>query len=181
MNKSDIRKKNFYLRKKNYSNDLLINSIKFLKFLKKNKIKSKVIGGYYPFNYELDILGILKVLEKKNCIISLPKVSKNNKMNFFQWSFKDPLKINKYGIPETISKKKMSPKVLLIPLVAFDNQLNRLGYGGGYYDRYIEKNEKIKKVTKIGLAFSFQKISSIPINQYDKKLDFIVTEKEILQ
>jgi 5-formyltetrahydrofolate cyclo-ligase len=56
-----------------------------------------------------------------------------------------------------------------------------LGYGGGFYDRYIEKIEKIKKVIKIGLAFSFQKISSIPINQYDKRLDFIVTEKEILR
>jgi 5-formyltetrahydrofolate cyclo-ligase len=56
-----------------------------------------------------------------------------------------------------------------------------LGYGGGYYDRYIEKCEKIKKVIKIGLAFSFQKISKIPTNQYDKRLDFIITEKEILR
>ena len=180
MNKSDIRKKNFYLRKKNYSNDLLINSIKFLKFLKKNKIKSKVIGGYYPFNYELDILGILKVLEKKNYIISLPKVSKNNKMNFFQWSFKDPLKINKYGIPETVSKKKVFPKVLFIPLVAFDNNLNRLGYGGGYYDRYISKFNNINKLIKIGIGFSFQKVKSLPINIYDKKLDFIITEKDFI-
>jgi 5-formyltetrahydrofolate cyclo-ligase len=70
---------------------------------------------------------------------------------------------------------------LLVPLVAFDNRLNRLGYGGGFYDRYIEKIEKIKKVIKIGLAFSFQKISSVPINQFDKKLDFIITEKEILK
>ena len=70
---------------------------------------------------------------------------------------------------------------LLVPLVAFDNRLNRLGYGGGFYDRYIEKIEKIKKVIKIGLAFSFQKISSIPTNQFDKKLDFIITEKEILK
>jgi len=180
VNKSDIRKKNFYLRKKNYSNDLLINSIKFLKFLKKNKIKSKVIGGYYPFNYELDILGILKVLEKKNYIISLPKVSKNNKMNFFQWSFKDPLKINKYGIPETVSKKKVFPKVLFIPLVAFDNNLNRLGYGGGYYDRYISKFNNSNKLIKIGIGFSFQKVKSLPINIYDKKLDFIITEKDFI-
>ena len=180
MNKSDIRKKNFYLRKKNYSNDLLINSIKFLKFLKKNKIKSKVIGGYYPFNYELDILGILKVLEKKDYIISLPKVSKNNEMNFFQWSFKDPLKINKYGIPETVSKKKVFPKVLLIPLLAFDNNLNRLGYGGGYYDRYISKFNNINKLIKIGIGFSFQKVKSLPINIYDKKLDFIITEKDFI-
>jgi metallophosphoesterase (TIGR00282 family) len=102
-------------------------------------------------------------------------------MNFYSWSRNDPLKINKFGIPEPISSKIFYPDILLVPLVAYDSSLNRLGYGGGYYDRYIEKIEKIKKVTKIGLAFSFQKISSIPINQYDKKLDFIVTEKEILQ
>jgi 5-formyltetrahydrofolate cyclo-ligase len=56
-----------------------------------------------------------------------------------------------------------------------------LGYGGGFYDRYIQKIEKIKKIIKIGLAFSFQKTSSIPINQHDKRLDFIITEKEILR
>ena len=101
-------------------------------------------------------------------------------MNFYSWSRNDPLKINKFGIPEPVSSKVYYPDILLVPLVAYDRSLNRLGYGGGYYDRYIEKIEKIKKVTKIGLAFSFQKISSIAINQYDKKLDFIVTEKEIL-
>ena len=62
-----------------------------------------------------------------------------------------------------------------------DENFNRLGYGGGFYDRYIEKIEKIKKVIKIGLAFSYQKLESIPINKYDKKLDFIITEKEILK
>ena len=56
-----------------------------------------------------------------------------------------------------------------------------MGYGEGFYDRYIEKIEKIKKVLKIGLAFSYQKIKNIPLNQYDKKLDFIITEKEILK
>ena len=80
-----------------------------------------------------------------------------------------------------MSSKIVYPDILLVPLVAYDVSLNRLGYGGGYYDRYIEKIEKVKKVVKIGLAFSFQKISSIPINQYDKRLDFIVTEKEILK
>ena len=102
-------------------------------------------------------------------------------MNFYKWSKRDPLKINKFGIPEPVSIKIIYPDILLVPLVAYDSNLNRLGYGGGFYDRYIEKIEKIKKITKIGLAFSFQKISSIPINQYDKRLDFIVTEKEILR
>ena len=102
-------------------------------------------------------------------------------MDFYKWSNNDPLKINKFGIPEPISSKKFYPDILLVPLVGYDNDYNRLGYGGGFYDRYIEKIEKIKKVIKIGLAFSCQKIKNIPLNQYDKKLDFIVTEKEILK
>ena len=180
MNKSYIRKKILYLRKKKYSKSLSINPGKFLKFIEKNKIKSKIIGGYYPFNFELDILNILGILEKKGYVLSLPKVGKNNTMNFFQWSLKDPLKINKYGIPETISKKKMNPRVLLIPLVAFDNQLNRLGYGGGYYDRYISKFQNNDKLIKIGIGFSFQKVKPLQINKYDKKLDFIITEKDFI-
>jgi len=62
-------------------------------------------------------------------------------------------------------------------LVAFDKDLNRLGYGGGYYDRLIAKSSKKKKIMKIGLALSFQKIDKVPINVYDQKLDYIVTNK----
>ena len=102
-------------------------------------------------------------------------------MEFFKWTKNDPLKINKYGIPEPVSSKIYFPDILFVPLVGYDNDLNRLGYGGGFYDRYIEKIEKIKKIIKIGLAFSYQKIKSIPVNKYDKKLDFIITEKEILK
>ena len=118
---------------------------------------------------------------KKNFKVSLPVIKKENQMNFYEWSKRDPLKINKFGIPEPVSTKIIYPDILLVPLVAYDGNLNRLGYGSGFYDRYIEKIEKIKKVIKISLAFSFQKNSSIPINQYDKRLDFIVTEKEILR
>ena len=92
---------------------------------------------------------------------------------------KDPLKINKFGIPETVSKKRIFPKVLLVPLVGFDNKFNRLGYGGGYYDRYLSENENDKDVIKIGVGFSFQKVKNLPVNKYDKKLDFIITEKTI--
>ena len=180
MNKSEIRKKIFKLRKKFFFKNIFIDSNKFLKFLEKKKIKDKVIGGYYPYNYEIDTLDILKKLEKKNYLISLPKISKNNKMDFYQWSFKEPLSINTYGIPEPISKIKVDPKILLVPLVAYDSKLNRLGYGGGFYDRYISRVEKDKRILKIGLAFSFQKINKLPINKYDKKLDHIITEKNII-
>ena len=181
MNKTEIRNKIIKIRKKKFDKDLQINLSKFISFLKIDKLNLKSIGGYYPSNYEIDDLDILDLLEKKNFKVSLPIIKKDNQMNFYSWSRNDPLKINKFGIPEPVSSKIFYPDILLVPLVAYDVNLNRLGYGGGYYDRYIERIEKIKKIIKIGLAFSFQKISSIPINQYDKKLDFIVTEKEILK
>jgi 5-formyltetrahydrofolate cyclo-ligase len=181
VNKSKIRNKILKIRKKKLVKNLKINLKKFISFLKKNKLNQKNIGGYYPSNYEIDDLDILDLLEKKNFKVSLPIIQKDSQMNFCSWSKNDPLRINKFGIPEPISFKIFYPDILLVPLVAFDSRLNRLGYGGGYYDRYFEKLEKNKKVIKIGFAFSFQKISSIPINKYDKKLDFIITEKEILR
>ena len=64
-------------------------------------------------------------------------------------------------------------------MVAFDKYKNRLGYGGGYYDRYIEKILKLKKCLIIGLAFSNQKVDKIETNSFDKKMDIIITEKFI--
>ena len=102
-------------------------------------------------------------------------------MDFYNWKFSDPLKINNYGIPEPEIKKLVYPDILLIPLLAFDKNLNRLGYGGGYYDRFIARLSNKKKIIKIGLAFSVQEIKKIPINKYDQKLDYIVTSEYIIE
>ena len=59
--------------------------------------------------------------------------------------------------------------------------MNRLGYGGGYYDRYISKDFDKKKIIKIGIGFSFQKVKKVPINRYDKKLNYIITEKDFIK
>ncbi len=181
MDKFQIRKKILETRKEKYAKDLLIEPNKILKILEKIKINNITIGGYYPYNYEIDTTEILKKLQKRNYKISLPKICKKNQMNFFEWSFEDPLSINIYGIPEPISKTLVYPDILLVPLVAFDNELNRLGYGGGYYDRYLGKNLNFKKIIKIGLGYSFQEIHKIPINQYDMKLDYIITEKNLFR
>ena len=177
MNKSEIRKKILKLRKQTSSQNLDINFHYILKILKKEKVKGKIIGGYYPFNYEIDVMKVLNKFEKQNYIITLPKIKKNSQMDFFYWSTNDPLVVNKYGIPEPTSTKIKYPNILLVPLVAFDSNLNRVGYGGGFYDRYIKRIKKNQKIITIGLAYSFQKIKKIPINKYDNKLDFIITEK----
>ena len=99
-------------------------------------------------------------------------------MEFYTWNLNDPLYLNKYGIPEPKKEKKVIPNILLIPLVAFDKELNRLGYGGGYYDRLIKKMEDIN-IIKIGLALSCQEVNKLPTNRFDKKLDYIVTERNL--
>ncbi len=179
MNKSKLREKVLKLRKKNSKKSIKINPSNIYAYLKKKNYNLKIIGGYYPTNYEIDDLEILNYFFKKGSIISLPKIKKKNQMEFYKWFKKDPLLINKYGIPEPDNKNIVYPDILFVPLVAFDKELNRLGYGGGFYDRYIQKISKIKKTIKVGLAFSFQKLKSIPINKYDKKLDTIITEKDI--
>ena len=177
MNKAEIRKKLLKIRKINYHKNPKINFEFLVKILKKTNIDGRVIGGYYPYNYECDTIEILKKLEKLNYNLSLPKVKKNYQMNFFQWSTKDPLEINEYGIPEPISNIIKLPNILLVPLVAFDNNCNRIGYGGGFYDRYIKKLKKKKKIVTIGLAYSFQRVKKIPATENDIKLDFIITNK----
>ena len=181
MTKSRLRSKILKLRKGNSYKIIKIDPVKVFKFLKKNKITHKSLGGYYPCQYEIDDLDILNFFRKKNINISLPIIGENKQMDFFEWSKNDPLKINKYGIVEPISFKKVIPDIILVPLVAFDKYLNRLGYGGGFYDRYIEKVTSIKRIVKIGLAFSYQESKKIPVNKNDKKLNFIITEKDILK
>ena len=177
MSKESLRKKLINLRKTNFK-EQGITLIQFKKILKIHNLKKKInIGGYYPINSEVGCLDVLEKLEKSKFKISLPVTKKNNNMDFYEWSFKDSLKVNFQGIPEPNTKKKVFPDVLIVPLVGFDNNKFRLGYGGGFYDRYISKLVKFKKVLTVGFAFPFQEVKNIPINKYDKKLDFILTNK----
>jgi len=179
--KSKLRKKILKVREKINRKDIQIDFNQIIKILKKEKINKKIVGGYYPVNFEVDDLALLRKFEKNRFNISLPVIDKNFQIDFYEWSFSDPLKVNKYGIPEPEIKNLVHPDILLIPLVAFDKNLNRLGYGGGYYNRFIEKLSKKKKIIKIGLALSVQKIDKVPINVYDQKLDYIVTNKYIIK
>ena len=182
MLKIKIRKKILKIRKNRNTNNVRLKFNYVYNLLSKIKnLKNKIIGGYYPINHEIDDLDILKELEKKKIRIALPSIKKNFKMKFIKCSLNNPFLLNKYGIPEPINGRIVYPDILLVPLVAFDRNLHRLGYGGGYYDRLIESLKKKKKIITIGLAFDFQEFNSLPISKYDQKLDYIVTNKKILQ
>ena len=178
MNKNVIRKKILKIRRNNESKKYKINFFSIIDLLKKFKIKGKIVGGYYPYNYEVNIMEILKKFEKKKYLVTLPKIKRNHQMDFFNWSTEDPLLVNDLGIPEPTSIKIQYPDILLVPLVAYDKHLNRVGYGGGYYDRFINKLKKKKKIIIIGIAYSFQEVKKVNTNKFDMKLDAIVTEKK---
>ena len=181
MLKSKLRKKILKIREKSNEQNVQIDFNQITKILIEEKITKKTIGGYYPVNFEVDDLGLLRKFEQNRFNISLPVIKKNFLIDFYKWSFFDPLKVNKYGIPEPETKNIVYPDIILVPLVAFDKNLNRLGYGGGYYDRLIKKLSEKKKIIKIGLALSIQKIDKVPINLHDQKLDYIVTNKYIVK
>ena len=123
MKKFQIRKSILKLRKKTIDKDIFINFKNILKILKNENIKGKIIGGYYPYNNELDCSEILKRFENKKYLITLPKIKDNFQMNFFEWTSKDPLTINKYGIPEPSSNTPRFPDIILVPLLCYYNPL----------------------------------------------------------
>jgi len=173
--KNHIRKKIIKLREVKNKKNLQVKINLISKILKS---KNKILGGYFPVNCEADTFQLMRVLKQKKFKLSLPVISSKFDMNFYLWNFNDPLNVNKYGIPEPQLKKKVIPDVLLVPMVAYDHKLNRLGYGGGYYDRFLKKYEK-KNIIKIGLAISCQEVKRLPTNYFDKKMDFILTEKKL--
>ena len=178
MLKKHIRKRIIKAREIKNKNNLKVKFSLLREELKKKIFKYKIIGSYYPVNFEADTFQLMRMFKQKGYKLSLPVISSKYDMNFYTWNLNDPLYVNKYGIPEPKSKIKVIPSILLIPMVAYDKRLNRLGYGGGYYDRFLEKYEK-KNILKIGLAFTCQEVKKLPTNNFDKKMDYILTEKKL--
>ena len=125
MLKSKLRKKIFKVRQKFNTRNIQIDFNQIIKILKKEKISNKTIGGYYPVNFEIDNLELLRKFKKNRFNISLPVIKKNFQMDFYPWSFSEPLRINRYGIPEPETKNIVYPDVLLIPLLAFDKKFEQ--------------------------------------------------------
>jgi 5-formyltetrahydrofolate cyclo-ligase len=181
--KSYLRNKFLLQRKKKYLTPEKFNFALIFKLIKKHFNTKKVtIAGYYPSYYEVDILKFLEGASKKNFKITLPVIKSTTSMNFKSWIIKEPLYVSKFGILEPKStNKEFVPDLIIVPLVAFDSQLNRIGYGKGYYDRSLKKIKKLKRnAICLGVAHSFQKCKSIPVNKHDFKLDYIFTERGII-
>ncbi len=171
-----IRKKALVNRKKKYfeiSSQFFYPLMQLLKKQKKNTINT--LSLYYPSNYEVNVLSLFQLIKKIKIKTLLPVIKPNNQMSFVEWQYLDPLKVNEFGILEPcLASKPLFPDFMLVPLLAFDSNNNRLGYGKGFYDKFLEKK---KNIITIGIAFSFQKYNKLPVSNLDIKLDYILTEE----
>ena len=142
-----------------------------------NNINNDYVGSYVDYNFELSTNSLNKYLIENNINICLPKINSQSKeINFFKFSTGTKLFKNKYNILEPeVTNEIIFPKLVLVPLLAFNESGFRLGYGGGFYDKYFSFQEE-KEIIKVGLGFSFQNIYEIPIEGHDQKLDWILTE-----
>ena len=156
LDKSFLRNRFLFKRQKKYLKSKKFNFNLIFNLIKKHFNKKNItIAGYYPANYEVNILKFLEESSEKKIKISLPVVTSSENMVFKLWNFKEPLFINKFGILEPKkTNKEVTPDLILVPLVAFDKYMNRIGYGKGYYDRKLKIiNKNIKKIINLGIAY----------------------------
>ena len=129
----------------------------------------------------MDITDSLKYLISINFEISLPQIIKRNESLVFKiWKKNTKFLKESFDINVPQSKKESNPDIIIVPMVAFDKSKNRLGYGGGYYDRTIEKFKKNKDIFTIGIAFDEQETISIPVDRYDQNLNMIITPSRVI-
>lgn len=181
--KKKIREKFLKIRKNKYFELNEKNKSFISSEIKKICIQKKIsrLGFYYPINFEIDIVKVISKIKIKNLKVYLPVVEKKNLMSFREWKSSEPFYVNRFGILEpNKNNKKVKPQMVIVPLVAYDQNKNRLGYGRGFYDRFLNKISNQKKVLSLGMAFSFQRVKKIPTEKHDKKLDYILTEKSLI-
>lgn len=140
--------------------------------------KSKNICCYIDFRNEVKTDIIIKKSLEDGKNVYIPKIFQNNKMEFFKIDFETEFLKNKFNIkePKNLTKKFQNSNeqtIFIVPGVVFSKENYRIGYGGGYYDRWIEK---YPNNTYIGLAFDMQIIENIIPDKYDQKLSCIITE-----
>ena len=179
LRKKCLEKRELFFKKKG-NNCLKNTDINVIISETKSKLKILSIAIYYPIKSEISPLNVIKICQNLSIDICLPVINKNtNELIFSKFDNKTCFSQNKYGINEPIKIKQIIPDIIFVPMVGFDKNLNRLGYGKGYYGRVISKLRKIKNIFVIGLAYDNQLVRSIPIENHDEKMDIILTDKKI--
>lgn len=138
------------------------------------------VGFYWPYRGEYDPHPAMSTLQRRGAVLALPEVENERKLLCFRrWWKEAPMKIGAYNIPVTDNTELVMVNAIIVPMLGFDTQGYRLGYGGGYYDRTITGINSIPLV--IGVAFEILRLDNIYPRPHDVAMDFIVTEAGIYQ
>ena len=138
-----------------------------------------VVSGYWPVGDEFDVRPLLESLHGRGHACCLPVVAgKNRPLIFRRWEPGDVLRPAALGIPVPPPEaEELTPSLLLVPLLAYDNRGYRLGYGGGFYDMTIRDLRAQGGLVAVGVAYAGQHMDTVPTDDHDERLDWIVTEQ----
>ena len=143
---------------------------------------SKVVASFLSIKTEIPTEKLNKFIQNNKKILCFPVITLHKKqpLLFKRFNEGDLLKVGKYGIKEPISNRAYLPDIIFTPCLAFDQRGYRLGYGGGYYDKTISYLKSINhNFTLIGYAYDDQKIDKVIYDNFDQKLNYILTEKQL--
>lgn len=140
-----------------------------------------VVSAFWPVRDELDLRPLLQTLHSRGCICALPVVTaKGMPLTFRQWEPDLEMVVSSFGIPEPgADRPVVVPDLSLVPLLAFDDDGYRLGYGGGFYDRTLAQRRAAARETPYvaaGVGFAGLRVDAVPHDHYDQRLDWMVTE-----
>jgi 5-formyltetrahydrofolate cyclo-ligase len=139
-------------------------------------MKNAIIAGYAAVRGEADPFPLMAALDTQGHALCLPQ-TRGETLVFRSWKPGDPLVVGRFNIPEPDDKaRERRPDLVLVPLLAFDASGHRLGYGAGYYDRYLREARSKRTISAIGIAYAGQELPELPHEETDEVLDAVVTE-----
>jgi 5-formyltetrahydrofolate cyclo-ligase len=141
-----------------------------------------IVSGFSPMKTEINPLPLMRKAAQLGARLALPAiVGRGNPLIMRAYAFGDELARGQWGIREPRAEApEVAPDILIVPLAAFDRAGHRIGYGAGYYDITISALRAKKKIVAIGIAFAAQEIVSVPTTERDARLDFVLTEREVI-
>ena len=146
------------------------------------EVSGAIVSGFWPIRSELDPRWLMRKLAERGAILALPSIE-GGQLVFRRFVFGDRLRRAGFGLSEPqLEAELVSPGIMLVPLAAFDREGGRIGYGKGYYDGAIERLAASGARSRtLGRAFACQEVSAVPMLAHDRRLDAILTERELVR
>ena len=141
-----------------------------------------IVSGFMPLKSEINPMPLLRRLGDAGARLALPVVAGKGKPLIMRaFAFGEALDSGVWGIREPKPEAaEVAPDILLVPLLAFDRNGHRVGYGAGYYDMTIAKFRAVKPIVAVGIAYAAQEIDAVPVTPRDARLDLVLTEREVI-